>query len=233
MESLLAQSATPDKKTIFETLRRRICLLDYQPGDSLNERVLAEEFCVSRTPIRAVLQRLENDGLISSQHGRGTIVTSIDLSEMREIYALRIKLAESISDMPVRQISAGLQEELNSLASDTAALFGLQDKKAFGAVSIRLHNAIQLLTTNEILRDFSDMLFYQSARYWFLLLSRLDWYTEVQDMLDEVRLIARCLEAGDIPAAVTTRKVHLSLVMARIAKIEDFPYLHLEDLQGR
>lgn len=233
MEPLLAHSPTPDKKTIFETLRRRICLLDYQPGDSLNERLLAEEFSVSRTPMRAVLQRLEYVGLISSQHGRGTIVTSIDLNEMREIYALRIKLAESIADMPTPQIAVGLHEELNSLASDTAALFGRQDKRAFGAVSIRLHDAIQLLTTNEILRDFSDTLFYQSARYWFLLLSRLDWDTEVQDMLDEVRLIARCLEAGDIPAAVTTRKVHLSLVMVRITKIEDFPDLHLEDLQGR
>ncbi|GAA0772269.1 GntR family transcriptional regulator [Roseibium denhamense] len=230
MESLLAHSPTPDKKTIFETLRRRICLLDYQPGDSLNERLLAEEFSVSRTPMRAVLQRLEYDGLISSQHGRGTIVTSIDLNQMREIYTLRIKLAETIADTPARQIAVGLHEELISLATDTAALFGGQDKRAFGAVSIRLHDAIQLLTTNEILRDFSDTLFYQSARYWFLLLPRLDWDTEVQDMLDEVRLTTRCLEAGDIPAAVTTRKVHLSLVMARIAKIEDFPDLQLEDL---
>ena len=71
-------AAKMSKQEIYFELRRRICLLDYQPGSRLNERELASEFGVSRTPLRTVLQRLEYDGLILSQHGNGTEVTSID-----------------------------------------------------------------------------------------------------------------------------------------------------------
>jgi len=72
-----------NKQDIYLELRRRICLLDYQPGSRLNGRELASEFGVSRTPLRTVLQRLEYDGLIVSQHGNGTEVTSIDLALSR------------------------------------------------------------------------------------------------------------------------------------------------------
>ena len=62
------------KEDIYDELRMRICLLDLAPGSRLNERDLAAEFGISRTPMRAVLQRLEHDRLIDSQHGRGTTV---------------------------------------------------------------------------------------------------------------------------------------------------------------
>ncbi|MBC7285646.1 GntR family transcriptional regulator, partial [Hoeflea sp.] len=86
----------PQAQQIYETLRERICLLDYAPGASLRERDLAVEFGVSRTPLRGVLQRLESDGLIRSRHGHGTFVTDIDLESLRDVYFLRMKLAELI-----------------------------------------------------------------------------------------------------------------------------------------
>ena len=46
------------KSHIYLEMRRRICLLDYQPGTRLNERELAAEFGISRTPMRDVLQKL-------------------------------------------------------------------------------------------------------------------------------------------------------------------------------
>ncbi|MGH1484160.1 MAG: GntR family transcriptional regulator, partial [Geminicoccales bacterium] len=66
-------------KQIYEELRGRICLLDYEPGAIIKERELANEFGVSRTPLRRVLQKLESDGLVLSKQGHGTVVTEIDL----------------------------------------------------------------------------------------------------------------------------------------------------------
>ena len=42
------------KNEIYLEIRRRICLLDYKPGSRLNERELATEFGISRTPMRLV-----------------------------------------------------------------------------------------------------------------------------------------------------------------------------------
>src|SRR5262245_303363 len=91
-------SGRSSKHEIYFELRRRICLLDYQPGSRLNERELALEFGVSRTPLRTALQRLEYDGLIVSQHGNGTEVTSIDLSSIRDIYIVRMRLMDAMAE---------------------------------------------------------------------------------------------------------------------------------------
>ena len=52
------ESQTERFDRIYREIRQRICLLECQPGTLLNEGLLAEEFGVSRTPVRNVLLRL-------------------------------------------------------------------------------------------------------------------------------------------------------------------------------
>jgi len=80
---------------IYRTIRERISLLEYTPGMVLSEAELATEFDVSRTPIRRVLQRLHYEGLTEIRNGVGTIVKDIDIKMMKEIYDLRMHLAEA------------------------------------------------------------------------------------------------------------------------------------------
>jgi DNA-binding GntR family transcriptional regulator len=77
----------------IERLRDRICLFEYPPGGRLSEEELAEEFSISRTPVRRVLGRVEVEGLIEARHGVGHIVTSVRLEELAQIYQLRMELA--------------------------------------------------------------------------------------------------------------------------------------------
>ena len=78
---------------LYRTIRDRICLFDYPPGGRLSEEELAEEFSVSRTPVRRVLARLEADGLIEARHGVGNFVTSVQVDELTQLYQLRMELA--------------------------------------------------------------------------------------------------------------------------------------------
>ena len=88
-------------------LRARICLLDYPPGTRLSEETLAAEFGTSRTPLRRVLARLEDEGLLTSRHGVGTLVTDVDLAEMAQVYALRLELAQLAGQLsPAEQAQA-------------------------------------------------------------------------------------------------------------------------------
>lgn len=50
---------------IYNILKRRIIELKYEPGEVLNEVDLAEEFGISRTPIRKVFQQLTTDKLLN------------------------------------------------------------------------------------------------------------------------------------------------------------------------
>src|SRR5690606_25390891 len=69
----LTGSATPkpSSEAIYAELRERICLLDLPPGTPLREQALAEEFGVSRAPIREALTMLRVDGLVTPRDGGG------------------------------------------------------------------------------------------------------------------------------------------------------------------
>ena len=49
---------------IYQTIKRRIIFMKYEPGEVLNEMCFAKEFKVSRTPVREVLLRLQYEKLL-------------------------------------------------------------------------------------------------------------------------------------------------------------------------
>ncbi|MBM7045523.1 GntR family transcriptional regulator [Rhizobium lusitanum] len=208
------------KQDIYLELRRRICLLDYQPGSRLNERELASEFGVSRTPLRTVLQRLEYDGLIVSQHGNGTEVTSIELGSMRDIYIVRMRLMDAMAESTPNPVTDDILESIQDLERECRDLMGTKDKRSFAEIIMRLHQVLHGLSSNGPLRDFNDILFFQSARFWFLLLEKMDFGQQVEDLLDELRMIRRSLELRDVRLVATIHKSHLAIVLSRLDAME-------------
>jgi DNA-binding GntR family transcriptional regulator len=72
----------------YDALRTAILSLELMPGEQLSERGLEERLGASRTPIRAALMRLENEGLVQ-RAGRGWQVAPIDLAEIRAVMEYR------------------------------------------------------------------------------------------------------------------------------------------------
>ncbi|MEH6774298.1 MAG: GntR family transcriptional regulator, partial [Cereibacter changlensis] len=71
---------------IYETLLKRIVDGNLRPGDSLGEQATAEEFGLSRTPIREALQRLSNAGLAERGSRRAFVVRRMDQSELQDLF---------------------------------------------------------------------------------------------------------------------------------------------------
>ncbi len=71
---------------IYEILKRRIIELDYEPGEVLNEVDVAEEFSISRTPIRKVFQQLSSDNLLNIVPRFGAQVAPIDFMYMKSVF---------------------------------------------------------------------------------------------------------------------------------------------------
>ena len=63
---------------IYHILEDEICFLKILPGEALSENQLCKRFGISRTPIRSVLQRLEQNRFVQIIPCKGTIVTTID-----------------------------------------------------------------------------------------------------------------------------------------------------------
>lgn len=80
------------RKHIFEKIRQDILDGRYKKGDSLVEQKLAEEFGVSRTPVREAMRQLELDGLVESIPNRGVFVNGITHEDMEDIYQIRKRI---------------------------------------------------------------------------------------------------------------------------------------------
>lgn len=203
---------------LYDLLRERICLLDYQPGEIIKERDLAEELGVSRTPLRRVLQWLQHDGLIESRQGHGTVVTDIGLEQLKDIYFLRIRLAEMIGASNPYPASDEIVAALGEIkkACERAAAADTPDYRLFGQINMDIHKQIQAVIRNKPLREFSDRLFYLTARMWFRLLPGAVWQDEITDLLSEVTALERCMRVGDVEGAGFIRRNHLALVSKRM-----------------
>lgn len=77
---------------IYERVRQDILDGRYERGESLIEQKLAQEFGVSRTPVREVLRQLELDGLVGSIPNRGVFVIGITQEDIQDIYEIRRRI---------------------------------------------------------------------------------------------------------------------------------------------
>ncbi|MFF5864369.1 GntR family transcriptional regulator [Pseudomonas sp. NPDC012596] len=74
---------------VYDNLRNRIIAGQYEPGTQLKEEPLSREFNVSRTPIRATLKRLVEDGLAVIEANRGVFVAGWTHWDIEEMFNLR------------------------------------------------------------------------------------------------------------------------------------------------
>jgi DNA-binding GntR family transcriptional regulator len=65
-------------QTVYDTLRQSILELTLVPGSPLDETKLADQFQLSRTPVREAMVRLAAEGLLTTLPNRNTIVAPID-----------------------------------------------------------------------------------------------------------------------------------------------------------
>ncbi len=80
---------TPFRDQIYEKLRNKIILGDWEPGSILTEGELAKTFGVSRTPVREVIRQLESEGLIKVIPKKGILIPQIEEKDVEDIFELR------------------------------------------------------------------------------------------------------------------------------------------------
>lgn len=85
-----------NSEEMYQTLKNEILSLQIKPGQPLTESELCERFGVSRTPVRAVLQRLRDRRLVVTQPYKGTYASLLHLEEIRQIIYLRVAVESAV-----------------------------------------------------------------------------------------------------------------------------------------
>jgi DNA-binding GntR family transcriptional regulator len=106
-------AAASDKA--YEILKQRIVGGTYAPGAQLKEEHIARELEISRTPIRAALKRLVDDGLATADPGRGVRVAEWTEFDIEETFELRGLLEAHAAELAARRGGPALADRLDAL----------------------------------------------------------------------------------------------------------------------
>lgn len=90
---------------LADLISAKIFAGEYPPGSRLRQEALAEEFSVSRTPVREALRQLEVKGIIQHIPKQGAVVVAPDARDIREAYQVRAELEGLAIALAVEWIS--------------------------------------------------------------------------------------------------------------------------------
>jgi DNA-binding GntR family transcriptional regulator len=114
-------------------LHARVLSGELPSGTRLRQKALAEEFGVSRTPVREALRKLQAGGLVELQPNRGAVVRGLSPREIRDAYEVRAALEALAAELAAERAS---REQLRRLerAQDEfrAALQGTITRRSGG-----------------------------------------------------------------------------------------------------
>jgi|LFEF01.1.fsa_nt_gb DNA-binding GntR family transcriptional regulator len=77
---------------VYDILRERAITYDLRPGTHVNEAALAAELHVSRTPVRAALNRLASEGLMTIVPNKGFFRQPLDIDVVRSLFEVRMAM---------------------------------------------------------------------------------------------------------------------------------------------
>ena len=157
-------------ESIGAELRMTICTLKGDAPFVLSESVLAEQFGVSRTPVRQALQTLAYEQLVTIQPGVGTTVMPLEASTREQAVGVTCVLLGAVADEAMdRSLAHALQVRLMGQAG--LLLSGkIPDEQAYLELRAGLLNALVDAVDDTVLQ------LALKAAYWRLLRWRIVSY---------------------------------------------------------
>ncbi len=135
---------------VAELLRQRIFMRELEPGSWIDELKIAEEYGISRTPLREALKVLAAEGLVTMKVRRGAYVTEVSAQDLSDVYHLLSLLESDAAGVVAGKATEAELAELIALhaALEDAAQPGTANADAFFAVNEQFHMRLLEIANN-------------------------------------------------------------------------------------
>ncbi|KAI3591747.1 hypothetical protein D9X30_3272 [Cupriavidus sp. U2] len=125
----------------YEVLKKRIVAGHYTAGTQLKEEHIAEDMGVSRTPVRAALKRLIDDGLAVQETGRGVFVAGWTRWDIEDMFRLRIRLEPFAARLAAERADGEIIAQLKQCNEEMARAIANSGGSDDGIVEIQAANS--------------------------------------------------------------------------------------------
>ncbi len=194
----------PLRDQVLVALRQRIVNGDYAPGERLTEDRLAEDFGVSRNPVREALRVVQAEGFVVMVPRRGAVVASPDATTIADMFAVRQRLETLAARLAAERATAAdvavLRELLDAARQAT-------DQVQFARVAelnSQLHLKVIDISGNRWLSAMASALYLHVQ--WVFRMGAA--HRAPHSWVEHIRLVD-AIEAGDPDAAEAAAMAHV------------------------
>lgn len=191
----------------YAAIREGILDGTHRPGTMLGEAGLAAELGVSRTPVRAALVRLQDEGWITVYPKRGALVRGLSEKAVRDLADARLVLEGSAVQRATAERRATLAERLEEDVERQKQALAARDLNHFVELTVAFHRSFVEVGDNLVMLELNDRI---ADRQRFLLFSCGDTLlARCADIIAEhTELIAR-LRADDVQGFLDVLRSHV------------------------
>lgn len=193
----------PLRESVRDAIRNRIFEGHYAPGMRLVERDLADEFNVSRLPVREALRMLRQEGIVSERaNSRGIIVSSLTPEQVADLFDVRLALEVLASELAAARATREELAHLNSLLDSAQNCLAAGSLFEAHAANNQFHDAITTIARNEFLRSALEPL--QGRMHWLFRHA-----TDLPELIREHRRLFEAIASGDPARAGAASREHI------------------------
>lgn len=138
---------------VYKSLREDILSGKYPVGTALTESMVAEEYAVSRTPVREALRQLELARLVKIIPNKGAVVEGITKKDLDDIYEIRLLIERLAAEKAAKHATPDDIAQLKEIIDLTDFYFARQDFEKLKSMDGRFHEYIYALSGRRILGD--------------------------------------------------------------------------------
>ena len=190
---------------VAEQLRQRIFRRELEPGGWIDELKIAEEFGISRTPLREALKVLAAEGLVTMKVRRGAYVTEMSEKDLRDVYHLLSLLESDAAAVVATRAENSQLQALQALHTELEA--AVQERERFFALNEQFHMLLLELADNrwrsQVVSDLRKVM--KLNRH-----NSLFKQGRMEDSLREHRAILAAIMAHNAPAAAQAMQTHFA-----------------------
>ncbi|ATG37584.1 transcriptional regulator, GntR family (plasmid) [Phaeobacter piscinae] len=201
----ISRNTLPD--VIAADLRERILSGELAEGEPIRQEALAEEYDVSRMPVREALKRLDAEGLVLFTNNRGATVTKHSLREIAEIFDLRILVEVDLFRRSIPAMTTTDFARCTQILDEMDASYDADDVARWGALNHRYHSALYAAAERKLTNEILQGLSLHSDRFIRMHLSVMK---QREPAKAEHRELLALAEARDVNAACAALTRHIS-----------------------
>ncbi len=148
---MISEKARSREDEVFMTLEEDILSGVYKSGDSLTEQPLSCRLGVSRTPIRAALRRLSDEGLVELIPNKGAVVVGVTEQDLIDTYKIRMRLEGIASAMATERLTDEEKAKLAESVEMSEYYISSGDTENIKELDTTFHSIIYAATGNRLL----------------------------------------------------------------------------------